>query len=146
MALKIPPPPYFAVEKLLPGFNRWLLEMTSILSNQGGIDPSEVTGLPQVITQVGTNTTNITALEGQTGGQGSAIAALQNEITVIDSEIATINGQITSLSSRAQLFNGVGAPNPGLGNVNDWYGNLTGAAGARVFIKTAVATWTAFPF
>lgn len=145
MALKIPPPPQFTGQQW-QSFNRWLLEVTSVLSNTGGIDPAEVTGLPAVISQVGTNTTNIAELEGTTGGQGGAITALQSEISAIDGQITTINGQITTLSARGQVLNGVGAPNPGLGNVNDWYGNLTGAAGARIFIKTAVGTWTAFPF
>lgn len=139
MALKIPPPPYFAVEKLLPGFNRWLLELTSILSDQGGIDPTEVAGLPAVISQVGTNTTDIAALEGQTGGQGAAITALQAEITGIDGEIATINGQITTLETNPVVRNGSGVPNPGLGSVNDWYADVTGL---HVYVKTAVGTWT----
>lgn len=142
MALKIPPPPYFAVEKLLPGFNRWLLEMTSILSNQGGIDPSEVTGLSAVITQVGTNTTNITALEGTTGGQGTDIATLQGDITTINGEISTINGQITSLSARNQVLNGAGVPNAGLGNNGDLFLNNTGGSGTRLYGKIAGA-WVA---
>lgn len=145
MAIKIPPPPPFSGPQWQQ-FNRWLLELQSILSNQGGIDPSEVAGLPQVITQVGTNTTDITSLEGQTGGQGTAITTLQNEIAAIDNEIATINGQITSLSARNQVLHGTGVPNSGLGNVGDWYGDVAGAVGARVFIKTAATVWTAFPF
>lgn len=141
MALKIPPPPPFSGPQWQQ-FNRWLLELQSILSNQGGIDPSEVSGLPQVITQVGTNTTDITALEGTTGGQGSAITALQNEITAIDSEIATINGQITSLSARNQVLNGAGVPNPGLGNNGDLFLNNTGGSGTRLYGKIG-GTWVA---
>jgi hypothetical protein len=145
MALKIPPPPLLTGSQW-QAFNRWLLELQSILSNQGGIDPTEVTGLPAVITQVGTNTTDIAALEGTTGGQGTAIATLNSDVSTIQGEIATINGQITTLESNPVLHNGTGVPNPGLGNVDDWYGDVTGGVGARIFIKTAVSTWTAFPF
>lgn len=145
MAQKIPPPPFLSGPEW-EGFNRWLLEVTSILSDEGGIDPTEVTGLPDVITQVGTNTTNITALQGTTGGQGGQIAALQAQVTALQTDVATINGQITTLSARAQVLNGVGVPGAGLGNVNDWYANIGGAVGARIFVKTGVATWTAFPF
>ena len=146
MALKIPPPPYFAVEDKFPGFNRWLLEVTSILTNQGGIDPTEVTGLPAVITQVGVNTANIATLSGGQAGQATAITAFQGNVATINGEITTINGQITTLESNPVLHSGVGAPNAGLGSVNDWYGNVGGAVGARIYIKTAPTVWTAFPF
>lgn len=144
MALKVPPPPPMATSN--PQFNRWLLELTSILSDQGGIDPSEVAGLPELITQVATNTTDIATLETGQGGQGTAIATLESDVITINTEIVTINGQITTLSARAQPLNGVGVPNPGLGNVNDWYANIGGGAGARIYVKTAVGTWTPFPF
>lgn len=146
MALKIPPPPYLAVEDKFPGFNRWLLEVTSILTNQGGIDPSEVTGLSELFTQVGTNTTDITNLEAAQGGQAVDITTLQGDITTINGEITTINGQLTTLGARAQVYNANVDPSAGFGNVGDWYANYAGAAGHRIFIKTAVGTWTAFPF
>lgn len=145
MAQKVPPPPQLTGPQW-QSFNRWLLEVTSILSNTGGIDPTEVTGLPAVITQVGTNTEDIATLEAGQGGQAGDIATLQGDVGTINTEIGTVNGQITSLSARAQVLNGVGAPNAGLGNVNDWYANIGGGAGARIYVKTAAGTWTAFPF
>lgn len=141
MALKIPPPPPFSGPQWQQ-FNRWLLELQSILSNQGGIDPSEVSGLPQVITQVGTNTTDIATLETGQGGQGTAITTLQNEITAIDNEIATINGQLTTLEANAVVRNGAGVPNPGLGNNGDLFLNNTGGSGTRLYGKIAGA-WVA---
>lgn len=138
MALKLPPPPQFAGPQWQQ-FNRWMIELQSILSNQGGIDPSEVSGLSDVIAQVDTNTTNITALQGTSGGQGSAITALQFEVTNINVEIAAINSEITTLSARAQSLNGSGVPAVGVGNVNDWYADTTGH---HVYVKTAVGTWT----
>lgn len=145
MAQKIPPPPYFAGPEW-EGFNRWLLELTSILSNQGGINPEEVTGLPAVITQVGANTAGIAALGLTVAGQGGDINSLETSVTTLQGDIVTINGQLTTLGARAQVLNGIIDPAPGLGSVNDWYANTVGAAGHRIFVKTGVATWTAFPF
>lgn len=145
MARKIPPPPMLTGPEWQM-FNRWLLEIQSILSNEGGIDPAEVTGLPALFTAVGVNTGAIAALGGTVAGQGDDITGLQGDITTINGEIVTINGQITSLNARAQVLNGIIDPVAGLGNVNDWYANTAGAAGHRIFVKTGVVTWTAFPF
>lgn len=144
MTLKIPPPPPIAGAN--QQFNRWLLELTSILNAQGGIDPSSVAGLSEVIAQSAANAVAITTLEGETGGNTGDITALQGEVTTLQGNVTTINGQLTTLGARAQVWNGVGVPNAGLGNVNDWYANIGGAAGARIYVKTATATWTAFPF
>lgn len=150
MVQKIPPPTFFTgapgQEPDWQGFNRWLLEVTSILSNEGGINPDQVEGLPAVITQVGTNTTNIAALSLGQGGQGLAIVALQNHDVVLDNEIIAINGALTTLGARAQVLSGSADPAPGLGNINDWYANTAGAVGHRIFVKTAIGTWFAFPF
>ncbi len=145
MALKIPPPPQFTGPEW-QSFNRWLLEVTSILSNTGGINPDEVTGLPQLFTQVATNTTDITNLEGGQSGQAAEILALQGNIGTINGEIATINGQLTTLGARAQVYHGTADPAAGFGNVDDWFANTAGGAGHRIFVKTGAATWTAFPF
>jgi len=141
MVLKIPPPPQLTGPQW-QSFNRWLLELTSILANTGGIDPSQVSGLPELETQVATNTTNIATLEAGQGGQGGAITALQLQITFINSEIATINGQLTTLESNAVVRNGSGAPGAGLGSNGDLYLNNTGGAGTRLYGKIGGA-WTA---
>lgn len=152
MAQKIPPPPFLTGGNQQPdwqAFNRWLLEVTSVLSNEGNINPDEVEGLPLLFSQVATNTVDISALEGTTGGQSFEITALQNQISGpggINDQIGVINGQLTTLAARAQVFNGVTAPAAGLGNVNDWYARVGGAVGARIYIKTAIGTWTPFPF
>jgi hypothetical protein len=137
MALKIPPPPPIANKD--PAFNRWLLELTSILNASGGIDPSSVTGLPAVEAQVTTNTANIATLQGTTGGQGSAITTLQGQVTTINGEIVTINGQLTTLGARNQVLNGAGVPAAGLGNNGDLFLNNTGGAGTRLYGKIAGA-------
>lgn len=145
MSQKIPPPPPFAGPEWQT-FNRWLLELTSILSNEGGIDPNEVTGLPAALAQILLNTANITALQGGQSGQGAQITALQASVIALTASIATVNGQITSLNARGELLFGAGVPAAGLGKVNDWYGDTAGAVGARIFVKKAVGVWTAFPF
>lgn len=145
MSQKIPPPPQLTGPQW-QAFNRWLLEVTSIISNEGGIDPTEVTGLPALFTQVDTNTSDIAVLETGQGNQSSLISTLLVQLLALQASIATINGQITTLSSRGELLFGAGAPAAGLGKVNDWYGDTAGIAGARVFIKKAVGVWTPFPF
>lgn len=149
MARKIPPPNFLTGPGQPPdwqGFNRWLLEVTSILSNEGGINPEEVDGLPQLFVDVADNTTAIAGLAINTGNNAAAIGVLSGQITVLSNAIATINGQITSLSARGELLFGAGVPAAGLGKVNDWYGDTAGAVGARIYIKKAVGVWTPFPF
>lgn len=144
MTRKIPPPTGFANQD--PVFNRWLLELTSILNSGGGIDPGSVDGLPEVIAESAANTLAIAALNGVVAGQGTDIDNLQTDVTTLQGDIVAINAQLTTLGARAQVLNGIVDPAPGDGNVNDWYANTAGAAGHRIFVKTGVATWTAFPF
>jgi hypothetical protein len=144
MVQKIPPPPPIANQD--PTFNRWLLELTAILNAGGGIDANSVNGLPEVIAQSAANAVAIAALQTVTGGQTASIAALNVQVTSINGQIVTINGQITALGARAQPLNGIGVPAAGLGNVGDWYANIGGAVGARIYVKTAPAVWTPFPF
>ena len=142
MALKIPPPPQFTGPEW-QSFNRWLLEVTSVLSNEGGINPDEVTGLPALFTEVSQNTTDIADLQATTGGQSTDISILQTQITNINGvEIPAINSQLTTLGARNQVYNGTAAPGAGLGVDGDWFYNRTGAAGARLYIRVA-GVWAA---
>lgn len=142
--LKIPPPPPIANAD--PTFNRWLLELTAILNNNGGIDPNSVAGLSEVIAESAANTLAIAGLDNTTGSQSIQINTLQLNVSALQADVVNINMALTTLGARAQVLNGVIDPAPGLGNVNDWYANTAGAAGHRIFVKTGVATWTAFPF
>lgn len=147
MPIKFPPPPFLTnTSPEYQRLNRWLLDIQSILNSSGGIDPDQVAGLAATTAQVVTNTGDITTLSGQ-------IAAINTHLTTIDGEITTINGQITALNAAVVALQanpivrrGTGAPAAGLGSVGDWYGDPAGAAGSRIWIKTAVGTWTAFPF
>ena len=129
-----------------PAFNRWLLELTTILADSGGIDPASVAGFEQALVQIAANTAAIAALQASSGSQDIDIAILQSQVANLTTSIAAINGSITTLSARGELLFGTGAPAGGLGKVNDWYGDTAGAAGARIWIKKSVGVWTPFPF
>lgn len=140
MVQKLPPPPQFAGNEWQQ-FNRWLVELTGVLANNGGIDPAAVDGLPALAAQVETNTTDIVSLQGVTGGQSGAIAALQSDVATNTAAIAALAGTVTTLAARAQAFNGTTDPAAGLGVVGDWYGR-TDAGNRAVWVKTGAATWT----
>lgn len=124
-AQKFPPPPYLAADDpKSQQLNRWLLELQSILNDQGGIDVSQIQGLPAVIAQVATNTADIATLEGSSGGQAAQIAVLQASVNSLTISVATINGQITTLSARNQVFNGT-VPPVALHASGDYYVDTT---------------------
>lgn len=136
MALKIPPPPPIA--SMDPAFNRWLLELTSILANEGGIDPDTIDGYPALVVQVNANTAaianndnSINALQAGLGNTNAAVAAL-------DARVTTAEGNITTLQARATVYNGTTAPPGGLGVDGDWYGR-TDAGNRAVFVKVSGA-------
>lgn len=121
------------------GLNRWLLELTSVLTAQGEIDPDAVQGLPTVYNQVGDSSVDIQTLFAIVSAQAATVNALS-------AQVATFQPQIDTLTARNQVYNGTLAPDNALGVVGDWYGRVGGAAGSRIYIKTGAATWTAFPF
>ena len=167
MVLKIPPPPPIASRD--PALNRWLLEITSILNSQGGIDPNAVSGLAATTAQVASNTASIAT---NTIGITANTAAINAEVVRAEAAEALLaplaspglTGTPTAPTAAAgtnttQLatcafvqarggatHNGAGAPAVGLGAVGDWYGDPAGGVGARIWIKTGAATWTPFPF
>jgi peptidoglycan hydrolase-like amidase len=148
MVLKIPPPP--TLSKDFQQLNRWLLEIQSILNNQGVIEPSNVDGLPALFTQVAalaaqvailaadvaTNTANIAT-------NTANIATNTTEITANTANIATNTANIAALTARNQILNGAGAPGGGTGNNGDLYINNAGAPGSYLYGKIA-GGWVAF--
>ena len=151
MALKLPPPPQLPVS--FGGFgqqlNRWLLEIQSILNNQGLIEPASVDGLPALFTQVATLVTEIATLTAEVAANTAAIATLTAEVAANTASIATLTTEvaantaaITALQANAIVRNGSGVPGAGLGSNGDLYINNTGGAGTRLYGKIGGA-WVA---
>ena len=137
MTLKIPPPPFLTGPQYA-GFNRWLLELTSILQATGGIDPNSVAGLAEVIAQSAANAAAIVVLQALTASQGADISTLQGDVTTLQGDVVTINSALTTLGARAQLFNGSGAPAGALGNINDQYTDITNK---HIYTKIGATAW-----
>lgn len=134
MTLKIPPPPQFT-GKEWQLFNRWLIELQSILSSTGGIDPNSVAGLSEVITQSAANNAAIAALAPAVGGNTTAIAAINVSLTAINAALVIINGQLTSLGARNQVWNGV-VPPVALHADGDYF---VDTAGKHLYVQVAGA-------
>ena len=153
MVLKIPPPPPIAVKN--PELNRWLLEITAIFNSQGGIDPGNITGLAALTAQVAANATAIAAETTRAEAAEVLLAPLASPTFTGNpaAPTAAAGTNTTQLATTAFVqtrggatHNGTGVPASGLGLVGDWYGDVAGVAGARVWVKTGVSTWVAFPF
>lgn len=138
MTQKIPPPP--SLPKELGPFgqqlNRWLLEIQSILNDQGTIDPAAVAGLPALYTQVA-------ALAVTVAANTAAITANAVAIAAANVNIAANTASIVALTARNQVRNGAGVPGAGTGSDGDLYINNTGAAGTFLYGKIGGA-WVAF--
>lgn len=145
MALKLPPPPMLPVS--FGGFgqqlNRWLLEIQSILNDQGLIDPGSVDGLPALFTQVAENTENIATNTANIATNAANIATNTANIATNTANIATNTANIATLTARNQILNGNGAPTGALGNDGDLYINDTGGVGTFLYGRIAGA-WVAF--
>ena len=158
MTLKLPPPPQLPVS--FGGFgqqlNRWLLEIQSILNNQGEIDPSSIAGLVALFAQVATLVAEVAILTTEVAAATAAVATLTAEVATLTTEvaantaaiavntanIATNTTNIGILAARAVVRNGSGVPAAGLGSNGDLYINNTGGAGTHLYGKIGGA-WVA---
>lgn len=132
---KIPPPPPIASED--PAFNRWLLELTSILSDTGDIDPGSISGYPALLLQVAANTASIASLTSRVGVVETSVSALQVAVSALTARVTSTESAITTLQARNQVFNGAPAPTAGIGIDGDWYA-ATGVT-KHVYVKVAGA-------
>lgn len=144
MATKFPPPPFLTDQKF-QSLNRWLLDVSSILNSEGTIDPGTVNTLPETTTQVGDNTTSIATINGEITTLNGLIAAINASIASLSGQVAVLAAAVLVLQANPVVRFGAGAPAAGLGGVGDWYGDPAGIIGSRIWIKTAVGVWTAFP-
>lgn len=159
MTIKFPPPPFLAgaQQQGAPGgtqspgssslelqrLNRWLIEIQNILNAGGFIDPTQIAGLPAVITEVGQNTANITTLFADVLQNSNDIVSLFGQVAALQGSVTTLQGLVTALQARNQVLNANGAPASLVGNNGDLYINNTGAAGSFLYGKIAGA-WVAF--
>jgi hypothetical protein len=145
MPLKLPPPPQLPVS--FGGFgqqlNRWLLEIQSILNNQGLIEPANVDGLPALFTQVATLVAEVATNTADIATNTANIATNTESIAANTASIAANTAAITVLQANPIIRNGVGAPSSALGSNGDLYINNTGSAGTYLYGKI-VGTWVAF--
>lgn len=108
MTQKIPPPPQIASQ--FPELNRWFVEIQSILSNNGGIDPDQLNGLEQGFAEI----------ENQ-------IVDLQRSISILQLGLQTTNQRLRN--SPTLLADSIGVD-------GDWLAvTATGARG--VYVKVA---------
>lgn len=133
---KIPPPTGLATTD--PVFNRWLLELTSILNGGGGIDPTTIAGLTALVAQVAANTAAIASLSGQVGTLSGQVSALNTAVTSLGTRTTAAEAAIVVLQARSQVFNGTGDPLVGLGVNGDWYAR-TDTPNRGTFVKVAGA-------
>lgn len=134
MTIKIPPPPNLATQD--QQLNRWLLELTSILNDQGLIDPTQIDGLVQTIADL---TASITTLNAQITTLNASVAAADAQITTLNASVAAQGAAIAVLQARSQVLNGLVVPPNGLGSVGDWYADVVLK---HIYVKTGAATWT----
>jgi hypothetical protein len=122
MTIKFPPPPDMGRDN--QKLNRWLIELQSILNNQGLIDPNSIPGLPGNYQQTGNNTIDIANLTDIVNALGAIVA-----VNVVD---------IAALQARNSVLSGIIAPVVGLGVDGDWYADtVTGT----VYVKV-LGAWT----
>ncbi len=136
MVLKIPPPPQFSGEQWQL-FNRWLLELQSILAASGGIDTTQIPGYAELQAAVGGNTGDITGLQGEVTVLQSQMLTANANIGSLQTSALTFASEIATLQGNALVRNGSGVPSAGLGNNGDLYIDDNYPATNRLYAKIA---------
>lgn len=105
LARPIPPPPRFAQQD--PEFNRWLVNLISFISTQGGIEAQQIQGIQ------------------------SLLAAQQAQIEDLTRRLQLTNSAVAVLGNR--LTFGTVAPVSTIGDNGDWYASTL--TGKGVYVK-----------
>ncbi len=126
---RVPPPPRLAIDD--PGFNKWLIDLTTFInSGGGGIDPSLIPGYDTLVATVNLHTIEINSNTVNIAANTAAINTTNTNVTVLQSQVAL-------LAARSRVLNGAGVPGAGLGNDGDWYAKT--AAATHIYVKVAGA-------
>lgn len=132
MVQKLPPPPPIANAD--PAFNRWLVEITAILSSGGGIDTNQIAGFSALRNTVATHATQISSLTSRVTIAEGSISALTSRVTTAEGSISALQGSVASLSTRSQVLNGTAAPSAGTGANGDWFADTTAK---HIYVKVS---------
>ena len=138
---RVPPPPPIAQND--PVFNRWLHDLTSFITEGGGIDPGAIPGYDVLLSTVALHSSQIANHTIQIASNTSNISSL---FTITSAHTAQINANTTAISNnttnigtlfaRSQVLSGAAAPAAGTGVDGDWFSDTIAK---HIYVKSGGA-------
>lgn len=129
----MPPPPNLVDN---PELNRWLHDLQQFISPDGGIDPSQIDGLPALEAQVIDNTNDISTLSNTVSTLSTTVAAHTISISALNGQVSALNSAVAALQANAVVRNGTTAPSNALGVNGDWFCDTTNK---HIYVKVSGA-------
>ncbi len=114
--------------------NRWLLELTSILSADGNVDPDNINVLPEAVQA---NTAAIQSLSNQVAALNTRVTSIEVSLYSLDARMSAAESAIVQLQNLPRVYSGAGAPSGGIGRDGDWYAQTTFPFGVNVKVGGA---------